>query len=354
MNEGPRMSLWQRWMSVYDSGRESAGMKPVQILGKKNHLLQIGLMSLGLLCAGISALPAGDFEIVWTAVQDEQLKGYRLHYGQSSRAYDRFVDLDATASSHTLTGLADCQTWYAALTSIDQEDLQSLPSEEISGFTQPRINSMRPDVILAGTTSEINLEGISFEGTATVAVPGAQVVGVQVESCRRIKAIIQVAAAAPAGPLGVQVMNPGSVPAESAAILLVVTDPGPVPALVQPGEGEQEVPVGVAPRIEFDRDLLPSSISALSIRLLDEAGLPVPQAAGSPSLMGRVVTIQPAVLLRQAARYRIEVLGGTTGVRDAAGAPMASDFRQGGGFLIVDLPPSMVPRVRRTDTKPPS
>ena len=329
-------------------------MKSVHTLEKPKRLLKAGFMSLGLLWAGVSVLPAGDFKIVWTPVQDEQLKGYRLHYGQRSRAYDLFVDLNAGASSYTLTGLADCQTWYAALTSIDQEGLQSLPSEEISGFTQPRITAMRPDVILAGTTSEVTLEGMSFEGAATVAVPGAEVVSVQVESCSIIKALIQVGAAAPAGPLGVQVMNRGSVPAESAATLLVVTDPGPAPVLVQPGEGEQEIPEGVAPSVAFDRDLLPASISPASIRLLDEAGLPVAQAAGSPALAGRTVSIQPAAPLRQARRYRIEVLGGTTGVRDSAGAPMVGDFRQGGGFLIVDLPPGTVPQVRRTDTKPPS
>ncbi len=329
-------------------------MRPVHILGKKKRLLQAGLTSLVLLCAGISVVPAGDFKVVWTPVQDEQLKGYRLHYGRTSRAYDRFVDLDATASSYTLTGLADCQTWYAALTSIDQGDLQSLPSEEISGFTQPRVGAMRPDVILAGTTSEITLEGDSFEDVVTVIVPGAQVVGVQVESCGLIKALVQVSAGASVGPVGVQVMNRGSVPAESAATLLVVTDPGPAPALVQPGEGEQEIPEGVAPSVAFDRDLQAASISMASVRLLDEAGLPVAQAAGSPALVGRTVTIQPAALLRQGRRYRIEVLGGTAGVRDASGAPMVSDFRQGGGFLIVDLPPGMVPGVRRTDTKPPS
>jgi hypothetical protein len=329
-------------------------MKPVHIRGKKNRLLQAALIFPGLLGAGISTLPAGDFKVAWTAVQDEQLKGYRLHYGQRSRAYDRFVDLDAAASSYTLAGLADCQTWYVALTSIDQEDRQSLPSEEISGFTQPRISSMRPDLILAGTTSEITLEGISFEGAAQVSVPGAQVVAVQGESCNRIKALIQVGAAAPAGPLSVQVMNEGSVPAESPATLLVVNDPGPTPVLLQPGEGEQEIPEGVAPSVAFDRDLQPASISPFSVRLLDEAGLPVAQAAGSPTLAGRTVIIQPAALLRQGGRYRIEVLGGTTGVRDAAGAPMVGDFRQGGGFLIADLLPSLVPRVRRTDTKPPS
>jgi PKD repeat protein len=66
---------------------------------------------------------------------------------------------------------------------------------------------------------------------------------------------------------------------------------------------------------------------------------------------GRVATIVPAATLGESQTYRIQAVGGSGGVTDVAGNPMASTYTQTNGFTIANQPPGTVGNVQRDDTR---
>ena len=128
---------------------------------------------------------------------------------------------------------------------------------------------------------------------------------------------------------------------------------GPQVTAATPADGESDVPVTVEPTVTFDEPVDPASVTATTVQLLDEAGQPVPQAAGSPVLSadGLVVTITPAADLDELSTYVIRVRGGDGGVKDEAGNPMPEDWSQPNGFETENLPPGVVSNLRRTDVE---
>src|SRR5207247_54739 len=83
-----------------------------------------------------------------------------------------------------------------------------------------------------------------------------------------------------------------------------------------------------------DDGLRAASIGATPVRLLGPGGAAIAQAAGSPSLdgTGTVATITPAAALAYTTSYQIQVVGGASGVKDAAGNAMAATYQQTTGF----------------------
>jgi hypothetical protein len=97
----------------------------------------------------------------------------------------------------------------------------------------------------------------------------------------------------------------------------------------------------------------PASISSSTVQLLNSAGTPVAQAAGSPvlSVDGLTATITPAASLGERSTYRIRVIGGSSGAKDKAGNALASTWTQGTGFTTENLPPQAPTNNRRSDTR---
>src|SRR6185295_11597424 len=103
----------------------------------------------------------------------------------------------------------------------------------------------------------------------------------------------------------------------------------PTVSSVSPADGATNVAVAVRPTVSFSEAMSAASVTSGAVRLLGPGGLAIAQAAGSPSLdaSGTVATIIPAASLAGSTIYQIQVLGGTSGVKDAAGNALANTFQ---------------------------
>lgn len=127
----------------------------------------------------------------------------------------------------------------------------------------------------------------------------------------------------------------------------------PTVSSTSPADGANNVSVAVKPVVTFSEPVAAASATSSTILLLDSAGNPVAQAAGSPALSAdrKQATITPAASLNSKATYKIQVIGGSSGVKDDAGNPLASTYTQTNGFTTENLAPSNVGNHRRTDVK---
>jgi hypothetical protein len=294
---------------------------------------------------------AGTITVAWDPVSDPGLTGYRLYYGAASGSYSESLDV-GLVTEHTVNGLADCTTYFMAIKSLDADSLESpVFSDEVSGFVRPTVASVSPNLVLADSTQQFTVTGNSFEPGTNLAFsqPGVTASDVTVDACGQISATLVVDAAAPAGPVDVTVINPGDVPTTLTGAFSVTQDPGPAVAVVDPPDGAQDVHPSTAVTVTFDRNLLSNSVTQSSVLLLNESGVLVTQVATSPSLAGNVVTLLFTTALAEGAVYRVQVIGGPSGVKDVSGIPMVSTFTQPTGFRIAGLPPPDVPNLHRTD-----
>ena len=126
------------------------------------------------------------------------------------------------------------------------------------------------------------------------------------------------------------------------------TPPPPDVTSSTPADGGKVVSLTVQPTVTFSKAMDAASVTSDTVRLLDFAGLPVLQAPGSPALdpPGMVATITLAAPLADKSWFRLQVIGGATGVRSADGAPMAQTFQQSSGFQTVNVPPGNVTNLR--------
>src|SRR6185503_7366648 len=103
----------------------------------------------------------------------------------------------------------------------------------------------------------------------------------------------------------------------------------------------------VRPTVTFSEAMGASSVTIATVRLLGPGGTPVAQAAGSPSLdaSGTVVTITLAASLASSTTYQVQVVGGASGVKDAAGNALAATYQQATGFRTAEPPDTTPPTV---------
>lgn len=305
-----------------------------------------------LLAAQIVPAMAGTITLDWDPITSPDLAGYRIYTGTASGSYSQTSDVGAAATTQTIGGLNDCTTYYLAMKSVATDGSESASfSQEVVGFTRPSLSLVQPGLVAPGSTVQLVLDGISFQSGATLAfsVPGISVTAMNVQSCSRATATVTVATGAPLGAVDVSIVNPGNVPITLAAAMTLTTDTGPALVSIQPVDGAVDVLPGTVVTATFDRDLLASSVNSASVLLLDAGGTPIAQAAGSPALVGNVVTLQPAVPLAQGSTCRLQIVGGTGGVKDTAGIPLPSTFLQAQGFVILNVPPAVVDNLRRMD-----
>ena len=95
-----------------------------------------------------------------------------------------------------------------------------------------------------------------------------------------------------------------------------------------PAGGASGVSTVVQPTVTFSEPMDSDSILPASVRMLNDSGDVVAQAAGYPVLSadGLTATLKPASALVVSHSYRVQVQGGEGGVQDRAGNPLVSDW----------------------------
>ena len=144
----------------------------------------------------ISTLPvlsgfwtSSTIEIDWTDAEPaSDVVGYRVYYGTSSGNYSQSVNVGNTTST-TLTGLANCTDWYAAVKAYNGAGESPEFSNEISGWACPIVNTPSPASGIQGTQFTLNIHGSNFQSGATVEIdnPNVRLDSPAVLSCDQIQ-----------------------------------------------------------------------------------------------------------------------------------------------------------------------
>lgn len=157
------------------------------------------------------ALPAvsGTFGLAWDPVANTNLAGYRVYSGSAPGTYTQSLDVGNTTSA-TVTGLADCRTWYLSVKAYNTSGTESTAySNEVSGWARPVVASVAPSSAMQGSRVTLTLTGNDFRGGATVQFvnPGISVNSISVASCTSLTADITIAPSAIFGPTNIDVTN---------------------------------------------------------------------------------------------------------------------------------------------------
>ena len=111
-----------------------------------------------------------------------------------------------------------------------------------------------------------------------------------------------------------------------------------------PFEGTTNVPVNPTVTINFSEDLDASTVNSTTVKLIDGGGNAVP-ATFAYNAATRTATLTPTSALANAMNYTIFTLGGSAGIRDLAGNPMAqntvSSFTTAVGSVQDNTPPTI-------------
>lgn len=294
--------------------------------------------SLFLLIAIISAAPAsaGTISLAWDPVTVSDLAGYRVYWGTSPASYNQSLDV-GNVTQATIPSLTDCANWYVAVKAYDTAgNLSAGYSNEISGWARPVVSTTSPSSAERGRTLNLTITGSNFRSGATVKFgnTGITVNSVTVSSCSQIVVGVTVGAIAALGATNVDVVNPDTTFGSGANQFTVTAVVPPLVLSTSPIDGATGVSATVHPTVTFSEAMSPQSITTATVRLLDSSSNAVAQAAGSPSLSsdGLTATITPAANLALGQTFRIQVVGGASGVKDAANNAMLLTFIQAPGF----------------------
>ena len=275
---------------------------------------------------------AGDLNVSWDP--SVGATGYRIHYGLNPSQYDNSADV-GPATEADLNNLADCVTWYFAATASNVAG-ESDFSEEVASWPRPILQLATPGAAEQGRQLDVSISGMNFQAGAVVSVsdPAITVNSVTLASCADLSVNLTIGNAAAVGPVVITVAHPNGVQSHSPAVFTVEAAVAPTVSATTPLDGANDVSVDVQPTVRFSEPVTSATISAATVRLLDAAGGAVAQASGSPTLSpdGTVATLTPASALEQGLIYRLEALGGASGVHDLAGHPMQATFTQPIGF----------------------
>jgi hypothetical protein len=279
---------------------------------------------------------AGTVSIAWDPVLDTDLQGYRVYYGTSPSSYTQSVDVQNVTQT-TISGLTDCTTYYFGVKAYDTAGNESATfSNQVQGWSRPVVSGVTPSSAEAGRSLSLTISGSNFAAGAAALFSngGVTVTSSTVNACGQLTVNVTVANNATAGASSVDVTNTDNVYGTGVGIFSVQAATAPAVASTTPLDAAGGVSVAVKPTVTFSEEMLPSSITATTVRLLDDTGAAVAQAAGSPSLSGNglTVTLTPAANLTQGKTYRIQV---ASGVLDLANHGMASTMTQAAGFSTV-------------------
>ena len=112
------------------------------------------------------AFGAASVDLAWDANTEDDLAGYKIHYGTVSGHYSHTIDVYNT-TQYTLKDLEDGVTYYLAATAYDAATNQSAYSEELVHTTaSPNHNPANPSVP-SGSSSGYTQTNYSFSTTAS-------------------------------------------------------------------------------------------------------------------------------------------------------------------------------------------
>lgn len=156
---------------------------------------------------------AGTISVAWDPVPGAT--GYRVYQGTSSGQYAASRDV-GSATSTTLTGLADCTTWFVAVKAYNAGGESTAFSNEVSGWPRPVVTSANPAAALQGDQVSVELTGTNFRSGAVVEIdnPDVFLESTSTLSCSRLQFLVTVeptaanVRAAEVGRFGVTVANP--------------------------------------------------------------------------------------------------------------------------------------------------
>jgi Bacterial Ig-like domain/Fibronectin type III domain len=307
----------------------------------------LALLAASLVIASSVPVRAGTVAIAWDPVPDTDVAGYRVYYGTSPTSYTSSVDV-GNVTQTTVSGLTDCTTYYFGVKAYDTAANESTAySNQVQGWTRPVVTSETPSSAEQGRTLSLTIAGSSFPAGAIAAFSNAGITvnSTTVNACGQLTVNVTIGASAAPGTSNMDVTGPDGVFGTGTALFTVVAAVAPTIASTTPADGGTGVSVAVSPTVTFSEAMLASSITTGTIKLLDSTGAAVAQAAGSPALSGSglTATITPAAALTQGKTYKIQVVGGASGVLDLANHGMASTVTQATGFSTVSdsTPPTI-------------
>ena len=279
---------------------------------------------------------AGTVSIAWDPVTDTDLAGYRVYYGTSPGNYTQSVDV-GNVTTATVSGLTDCTQYYFGVKAYYTAANESLNySNEISGWPRPVVSLSAPSAAEQGRALALTITGANFQPGATVvfSATGITVNSVTVNSCTQITANVTLSNTATVGAGNIEVDNPDTVFGTGTGLFTVQLGVAPTVASTIPANAATGISVAVDPTVTFSEPMLASTITSTNVKLINSSGTAITQAAGSPTLSadGLTATIAPAANLTTGQTYRIQVVGGATGVKDLANRALAATFTQATGF----------------------
>lgn len=313
---------------------------------------------------------AGTVDMRWDPVGDSDLAGYRVYYGTDPGSLTQSKDV-GLATSTQLTGLDNCTVWYASVRAYDEGGLESpADSNLVEGYPRPVVSNVSPSRIEQGQTLTLTVSGTNFDrgkvfdpthpaATVELSHAGLSVESVQVDTCGSLRVTVRAAASAAPGFSSLTVKNPDLTNADPRvapwvygtmlnAVEVIEEAPPedttpPTVAATNPAAGASDVALSVRPTVTFSEALDPASVTSAAVRLLDASGNALAQASGWPTVSGSVVTLRPSSPLDAGETYRIWVRGGSSGVKDLAGNPLASNWTQTPGFTTLEPEPGSDP-----------
>ena len=298
------------------------------------HIVRRTSIILGTLLAVLPAL-AGDLDLAWNPSAGSD--GYKLYRGLTAGSLGNPVNV-GNVTSTPVTGLSDCTTHYFAVTAYNAAG-ESGYSNQVSSFPDPRIGGVSPSSAEQGRALDLVLSGMNFQNGANVEFsdPGITIRSVIVNSCSQMIVGVTIGAGANPGPVNLTVRLASNANGTSVGAFQVQPASAPAVASTNPADGASNVSIAVSPRATFTEPVGVASVTPSTVRLLDSGNQAIAQAPGSPSLdgSGTVVTIDPVSDLIEGRTYRIEVVGGSSGVLDLAGHAMSTTYRQSTGFATV-------------------
>jgi hypothetical protein len=318
-----------------------------------NVTRSLALIAVILLAAAGSVVSAGTASLAWDPVPDTDLAGYRIYYGTSPTSYTQSVDV-GNVTQATISGLTDCTLYYFGVKAYDTAANESTTySNQVQGWSRPVVTSATPSAAEQGRTLTVTIAGTNFPtgATALFSNAGITVNSTTVNACGQLTLNVTVGTAAATGVSNLDVTDLDGVFGTGTALFTVQPTVAPTVASTTPPDGATGVSVAVNPTVTFSEAMLAASITATNVRLLDAGGVAVPQAAGSPTLAGSglLATITPTANLLQGVTYKIQVVGGASGVKDLANHAMASTMTQASGFgTVADTTPPTISVVAST------
>ena len=302
----------------------------------RNFIRSLALIGIALVAVASHPAMAGTASLAWDPGSDSDLAGYRVYYGTSPGTYTQSVDV-GNVTQATISGLTDCTNYYFGVKAYDTAANESTTySNQVQGWSRPVVTSSTPASAEAGRTLSLTIAGTNFAAGATALFSGAGITvnSTTVNACGQLTLNVTVASGAAPGASNLEVTDLDGVFGTGTALFTVLAAVAPTVVSTTPADAATGISVAVAPTVTFSEAMLASSITATNVKLLDDTGAAVAQAAGSPSLSGNglIATITPAASLTQGKTYKIQIVGGGAGVLDLANHGMASTVTQVTGF----------------------